>query len=280
MRTAVLSWRCLLEITTWRHALRALHRDAKRLHLEQVSNLTVSRYTSAKLAEPSGDVSRRWMEKAARGSHLVTSADIQKTLNKWLPRGLEMFGDERGGGTNVRCGLKPLKNQEAQGQYYEEVLKLLRDINLRYVRARLPKLGVDAAETVLDRILDERKPVEGIAHDDLVHAPHREFFRRRGVPAFQMIGWAGEKYSDVDAYLTHLSKHLPDSYRANRDFLHYVDLLKEIEAGTKTAAEAARSMPALRRVGGVCPCSKSVRWVSDDGVNGSESQRENTTATT
>ncbi len=31
-----------------------------------------------------------------------------------------------------------------------------------------------------------------------------------------------------------------------------------------TAEEAAGRMPALRRVGGACPCSKSVRWVVDE----------------
>jgi 1,2-phenylacetyl-CoA epoxidase catalytic subunit len=60
---------------------------------------------------------RRWMEQAAQGSVLITSEDIQKVVNKWLPRGLEMFGDERGGGTNVRYGLKPMKNAEAQDLY-------------------------------------------------------------------------------------------------------------------------------------------------------------------
>src|SRR5436305_12745195 len=71
---------------------------------------------------------------AARGETFVTMEDLQKTLNKWLPRGFEMFGDERGGGTNVRLGLKPMKNSEAQQQYYREVEKLVRDINLRYLR--------------------------------------------------------------------------------------------------------------------------------------------------
>ncbi|MDH3255290.1 MAG: phenylacetate-CoA oxygenase subunit PaaI, partial [Acidobacteriota bacterium] len=139
---------------------------------------------------------RRWMEKAARGSHYVTTADIQKAINKWLPRGLEMFGDERGGGTNVRFGLKPMKNAEAQGDYYDEVVKLLRDLNLRYVRGRLPDVKLDEAESLLDRILKERKTVKGIAWEDLVHAPHREFFRRRGVPAFRLVGWDGEEYAD------------------------------------------------------------------------------------
>ena len=78
---------------------------------------------------------RRWMEQAARGEVYVTVAMLQKVLNKWLPRGLEMFGDERGGGTNVKYGLKPMKNDEAQNQYYEEIRKVVADLNMRYLRA-------------------------------------------------------------------------------------------------------------------------------------------------
>ena len=62
-------------------------------------------------------------------------ATLQKHLNKWLPRGLEMFGDERGGDTNVKYGLKPMKNREAQDAYYQEVAKMIRDLNFRFVRA-------------------------------------------------------------------------------------------------------------------------------------------------
>ena len=61
---------------------------------------------------------RRWVEKAAQGEVYVTMRTLQKALNKWLPRGLEMFGDERGGGSNVRFGLKDMKNAEAQDAYY------------------------------------------------------------------------------------------------------------------------------------------------------------------
>ncbi len=207
---------------------------------------------------------RRWMEKAARGSIYITSEDIQKAMNKWLPRGLEMFGDERGGGTNVRYGLKPMKNAEAQSQYYEEVEKLVRDLNMRFVRGRLPEASLARAEEVLDRILAERVTVEGIAWEDLVHLPHPEFFRRRGVPAFRLVGWEGEKLRDVDSYRTHLVRHLPDSYRASRDFQEYLGQLERVHGGEITVEEAVRAMPELRRVGGVCPCSKSVRWVAGD----------------
>jgi len=211
---------------------------------------------------------RRWMEKAAKDSIYITTDDIQRTLNKWLPRGLEMFGDERGGGTNVRYGLKPMKNAEAQAQYYEEVGKVVRDLNLRYIRARLTEFSSSQADALLDKLEADGGTEDGISWNDLVHMPDREFFRRRGVPAFKMIGWDGEEFQDVANYLLHLSKHLPDSYRAGRDFRDYVEILEQVHDGEMTTDQAARTMPTLRRVGGVCPCSRAVRWVVDEPVSG------------
>jgi 1,2-phenylacetyl-CoA epoxidase catalytic subunit len=209
---------------------------------------------------------RRWMEAAARGSVYVTSEDVQRAINKWLPRGLEMFGDERGGGTNVKFGLKPMKNAEAQDQYYAEVAKVVEGLNMRYVRARLPELAPNEAQSTLEEILRERETVHGIRWDDLVHMPHKAFFRRRGVPAFELTGWQGERFEDVESYAAHLTDHLPDAYRASADFQHYLDTLGKLHGGEITLQEAVGSMPALRRVGGVCPCSKSVRWVTDSAA--------------
>src|SRR3954447_3120975 len=96
---------------------------------------------------------RRWATAAAKGESFVTMEILQKTLNKWIPRGLEMFGDERGGASNVRMGLKPMKNAEAQQAYYKEVEKLVRDLNVRYLRARFPDLNHGTSESALDRIL-------------------------------------------------------------------------------------------------------------------------------
>src|SRR5439155_19838815 len=166
---------------------------------------------------------RRWMEQAAGGDVCVSVAMIQKALNKWLPRGLEMFGDERGGGTNVRYGLKPMKNAEAQSLYYEEVGKVVRDLNLRYLRARLPELGRDAAATLLDQVLADRETRQGVHFEDLLQLPHPEFFRRRGVPAFRMVGNEGETYADFAEYRKHLAAHLPESYLASRDFRDYAE---------------------------------------------------------
>ncbi|HWN45660.1 MAG TPA: Phenylacetic acid catabolic protein, partial [Thermoanaerobaculia bacterium] len=146
---------------------------------------------------------RRWMMQAAKGEGLISVDMLQRAINKWLPRGLEMFGDERGGGTNVRYGLKPMKNAEAQQQFYVEVGKLVRDLNVRYLRARVPGFGPSEADAALGRIIggNAGEAVEGIRREDLLHMPHPEFYRRRGVPAFKMVGFTGETFTELPAYL-------------------------------------------------------------------------------
>jgi len=210
---------------------------------------------------------RRWATDAARGEIYVTMEMMQKAINKWLPRGLEMFGDERGGGTNVRLGLKPMKNAEAQQQYYDEVAKLVTDVNMRYVRARLPELSMGEAKATVERVLDGTT-VEGIKPEDLIRIPHPHFFRRRGVPAFEKIGVEGQGFETLDEYLAHLRHELPESYLAGRDFRDFVELLRKVDTGETELAEAVNQMPALRRVAGTCPCSKSVRWVVEEKAVG------------
>jgi 1,2-phenylacetyl-CoA epoxidase catalytic subunit len=206
---------------------------------------------------------RRWATAAAKGETFVTMEVLQKTLNKWAPRGLEMFGDERGGGSNVKMGLKPMKNAEAQQAYYKEVEKLVRDLNLRYLRARVENLNHGDSEAWLDRIL-AGETVEGVRREDLLVMPHPDFFRRRGVPAFKKMGVHGEVFNTLPEYLRHLVRSLPESYLAGRDYKDYVEALTQIEQGTLTLEAASGRMPALRRVAGACPCSKSVRWVVDE----------------
>ncbi|OGO74212.1 MAG: hypothetical protein A3G84_01300, partial [Chloroflexi bacterium RIFCSPLOWO2_12_FULL_71_12] len=86
---------------------------------------------------------RRWVEKAAEPSALVTMDQLQRAIAKWAPRGLEMFGDERGGETNVRLGLKDKTNRQALGDYYAECEGMLDDLNVRHLRARYPKKDRD-----------------------------------------------------------------------------------------------------------------------------------------
>ncbi len=205
---------------------------------------------------------RRWVTQAAKGEVYVTMSMLQKVWNKWLPRGLEMFGDERGGSSNVRLGLKPMKNAEAQDQYYEECAKVLHDLNMRYLRARLPKLGLNEAHTAMER-LENGEVVEGVKPEDLLQLPHKNFYRRRGVPAFTMVGLDGERFDDLDSYREYMAAQLPESYLASSDFQTYLRLLSQVDAGELTPEEASHRVPALRRVAGSCPCAKSVRWVVD-----------------
>ena len=209
---------------------------------------------------------RRWVVKAAAGSPMITMEVIQKHLNKWIPRGLEMFGDERGGGTNVKLGLKPMKNREAQDDYYKEIGKVVHDLDVRYLRARVPDATAASADQLLAKLLAEGGVQQGVAAVDLLRVPDRDYFRRRGERAFRMVGVDGERFDDVESYLRHLTKTLPDGYRATRDFRGFVDAQREVASGAKSAEEAAREMPQLRRVGGVCPCSRAVRWVAEESV--------------
>ncbi len=218
---------------------------------------------------------RRWAQKAASGDPFVTMAIIQHALNKWLPRGLEMFGDERGGDTNVKFGFKDLKNREAQDQYYEEVRKMIRDINVRFVRARFPEYDTERAEQVIADLEETRGTHRGMKMADLLRIPDKRFFRRKGESAFQMIGVDGEAFADADEYLRYLSRNLNEGYCASRDVQNYASVLRKVAAGEMAQADGIKAMPKLKRVGGTCPCSRSVRWV----MEGSEADKANTSPT-
>jgi hypothetical protein len=41
-------------------------------------------------------------------------------------------------------------------------------------------------------------------------------------------------------------------------------MLRKVHAKQVTLKDAIKSMPRLARVGGPCPCSRSVRWVVED----------------
>lgn len=206
---------------------------------------------------------RRWMEAAARDRNATFDVPaIQRMISKWFGRGLEMFGDERGGATNVKLGLKDLTNKEAQDRYVAECEKMLDDINTRFVRARLAHLSREDADKAYERI-KKGEAVEGIARDDLLRLPDRRFFRRRGEPAFQMIGFDGERFTDVEEYIAHVLARLPEAYRASVDVKHWIEMQRGVAGGTIELKKAISSMPRLARVGGACPCSKSVRWVVD-----------------
>ncbi len=206
---------------------------------------------------------RRWAKRAAEGDPFVTLAAIQHAINKWFPRGLEMFGDERGGDTNVKFGFKDMKNREAQDLYIEEVRKMIRDVNIRFLRARFPEYSPEKADQVLTELELTRGSHQGVRCDELLRVPDRRFFRRKGEPAFQMVGVDGEPFTDAEEYLRYLARHLNEGYVASRDMRNYAAALRQVAAGTMSVGDAIKAMPKLKRVGGTCPCSKGVRWVTE-----------------
>jgi len=203
---------------------------------------------------------RRWVEQIAAGQSTIGMDTLQKAVHKWFARGLEMFGDERGGQTNVKLGLKDLANQEAQDLYIEECQRMLDDVNERYVRARLADRPREEAEAAFAK-LKAGESVAGISPDDLLRLPDRRFFRRRGEPAFQMVGTRGETFTDVEPYVAHVLANLPEAYRASIDVTHWADMQRKVAKGETPLKAAISSMPRLARVGGACPCANSVRWV-------------------
>ena len=138
---------------------------------------------------------------------------------------------------------------------------MIRDINSRFIRARFPDYSPERAEQVLDQLEKTRGRHDGVAWDDLLQLPDRAFFRRKGESAFTMIGVAGERFDDADAYLRYLSVHLPEPYMASRDLKGYADVLRKVTTGEMSVKDGIMKMPRLKRVGGTCPCSRSVRWV-------------------
>ncbi len=209
---------------------------------------------------------RRWVEGAARGDGLIGMDAIQKACAKWFPRGLEMFGDDRpgsgGGAESVRLGLKDMANRQAEDAYIAELEQMLADLNRRYVRAKRPDLARDGADALCARLTEGKDHVDGIGWDELLRLPDRRFFRRRGEAAFEMRGFDGEPFDDVEAYIDHVAAHLPEAYRASIDLRHWADTLRKVQRGEVTLKDAIKSMPRLARMAGGCPCSNSVRWVT------------------
>ena len=221
---------------------------------------------------------RRWAEAAVKSDALITMPALQKAVYKWFGRGLEMFGDERGGKTAVNLGLKDKTNRVAQDEYISECEKMLDDINQRHVRARFPQLSREEAGALYARVKADRGMVDGMSWDeDLLKLPHAGFFRRRGEYAFQMIGVDGAAFEDVERYIAHVRDHLPEAYLASVDVKHWADLQRGVANGTVPLENALKSMPRLARVGGACPCANSVRWVVDVEVpaNGGQESRFN-----
>jgi 1,2-phenylacetyl-CoA epoxidase catalytic subunit len=170
---------------------------------------------------------------ATRGEVDYSIEDMQRALNLWYPRGLEMFGSESGGQTAVTFGFKDKVNATAQGEYVEEVRGIVRNIDIAIVIERFPSLSRPDAIDLIDDVTLTREPKQGIKPEDLIHLPDTKFFRKRGLEefVFQSYDVRGELLTDAGKpispkeYLRYLATALPYHFIGSREYDKYVEQL-------------------------------------------------------
>jgi 1,2-phenylacetyl-CoA epoxidase catalytic subunit len=172
---------------------------------------------------------------AARGEGDYSVEDLQRAMNLWFPRGLEMFGNEHGGETAVTFGFKDKTNGTAQAEYVEEVLGVVRNVNVAMVQERLPGISREEAHALIDAVEREGDPKRGIKPEDLLSLPEKSFFRKRGPEEiiFRPYDVRGQLLTEdgkpltPDGYLRYLSTVLPSKFIGSREYNKYVDQMRE-----------------------------------------------------
>jgi 1,2-phenylacetyl-CoA epoxidase catalytic subunit len=172
---------------------------------------------------------------AARGEGDYSIDDMQRALNLWIPRGLEMFGNEHGGETAMTFGFKDKTNGTAQAEYIEEVIGVIRNTNVAIVQERLPQISRENAHAVIDSVERSGDTMQGIRLEDLLLMPDTKFFRKRGVEEFTFKPYdvrgslLKEGGSDLSpqGYLRYLATVLPEKFIGSREYQKYVDQMHD-----------------------------------------------------
>ncbi len=170
---------------------------------------------------------------ATNDSGHYSISDIQKALNAWIPRGLEMFGNERGGETAVAFGFKDRNNGTAQAEYHGEVREVLELINVEIVKQKVKEITAPDARSVVREVQDTGETVKDVRPQDLLFVPDVKFFRKRGVEEIALMPYdvTGNLITENghpitgEQYLGYLATVLPDYYMATRDFATYREAL-------------------------------------------------------
>jgi len=164
--------------------------------------------------------------------------DIQRTINMWIPRGLEMFGNERGGQTALAFGFKDRNNGTAQSEYYNEVREVLELVNVAVVQAKVKDVSAPDARSIVREVQDTGESMRGVNPEDLLFAPDTKFFRARGMEdiVFMPYDVYGKLLTEDgrpvtgEKYLEYLAGVLPDYYMREREFAKYREALLGREA--------------------------------------------------
>jgi len=183
---------------------------------------------------------------AARGEGDYSIEDMQRALNLWYPRGLEMFGAESGGQTAVTFGFKDRTNGVAQREYVEEVAGIVKNVNVAIVQQRVPELSRPDAHALVDELNNTRETKRGVRQEEVLFRPDHKFFRKRGVEefAFRPYGVRGELLTEngvplpPESYLRYLSTVLPANFIDGREYQKYRDQLLAHHATAPNPSQA------------------------------------------
>ncbi len=170
---------------------------------------------------------------AADASGRYSVPDIQKALNVWLPRGAEMFGNERGGETALAFGFKTKTNGTAQSEYMNEVRELIELTNVAMAQVKLRDLPAPEARVLVREVQDTGDSREGIRPEDLLFVPDVKFFRQRGMEEVVYMPYdvCGDLMTENgrpvagERYLAYLGSVLPDYFLRTPDFIRYSETL-------------------------------------------------------
>ncbi len=160
--------------------------------------------------------------------------EIQRVLNAWVPRGVEMFGNERGGGTAVQFGFKDRDNGTAQGEYYNEVRELIELINVEIVKSKLGDITAPDARVLVREVQDTGETVRNVKPADPALRGRPEVLpqARRGGDRADAVrrprgscSPATTSRSPAEQYLDYLATVLPDYYMKSAEFAKYREAL-------------------------------------------------------
>jgi len=157
--------------------------------------------------------------------------DIQRALNAWIPRGMEMFGNERGGETAVSFGFKDRNNGTAQAEYHGEVREVIELINVAIVQQKVKDITAPDARSIVREVIDTGETIKGVSPKDLLFVPDSKFYRQRGMEDVVYMPYdvngnlltENGKPISGEKYLVYLATVLPDYFMKTKEFEKYRD---------------------------------------------------------
>lgn len=181
---------------------------------------------------------RKIARMALEGEGDFSHDEIQKTINFWLPRGVEMFGNEEGGQTSVDFGFKDRLNGDAQSQYLADVQDIIDALNQDVVKAHHPETSAQEANEIIAKVQTENAAHKGVRPEELYYRPDRKFFRRRGPETVrfhpydvhgELLTKDGVMLNDAE-YYDYVATVLPEGYRKTSDFERHLELKRMEDA--------------------------------------------------